>query len=258
MHNDKLKVVMLVGSDQSSRIMYHGICSDVDIKAIVLEDKASAQNRILQRRIKRLGIVKVCGQILFILANKVLSRFSQTKIDYLLKYYELNTAPFPDTLLKKVDNVNHKEISQLLQEINPGAVVVNGTRILSEEILSSVDVPFINTHMGITPKYRGVYGGYWALAKGDSENCGVTVHLVDKGVDTGAVLYQERIDVGQSDNVNTYPIHQIAKAIPLMRSALQDVHKGLIQTKEGIYPSKLWYHPTLFEYLRYRIKDGVK
>ena len=46
-------------------------------------------------------------------------------------------------------------------------MVVNGTRILSRRMLESIDAVFLNMHVGITPKYRGVHGGYWALANGD-------------------------------------------------------------------------------------------
>ena len=112
--------------------------------------------------------------------------------------------------------------------------------------------------MGITPKYRGVHGGYWALAMEDGDNCGVTVHLVDQGVDTGGVLYQDTIRTDKNDNFNTYPIHQIAKAIPLMKAALDDVKENRISVRQGVLPSHLWYHPTILEYMKYWIQRGVK
>jgi methionyl-tRNA formyltransferase len=42
---------------------------------------------------------------------------------------------------------------------------------------SSINSKFVNIHVGITPKYRGVHGTYWALVNNDVENSGVTVHL---------------------------------------------------------------------------------
>ena len=61
--------------------------------------------------------------------------------------------------------------------------MVNGTRIISSRVLDSIGCPIINTHAGITPRYRGVHGGYWALAEGHPEEVGTTVHLVDKGIE---------------------------------------------------------------------------
>jgi folate-dependent phosphoribosylglycinamide formyltransferase PurN len=67
-----------------------------------------------------------------------------------------------------------------LKAINPDLVIVNGTRIISKKVLSSINSKFVNIHVGITPKYRGVHGTYWALVNNDVENSGVTVHFVDE------------------------------------------------------------------------------
>lgn len=69
----------------------------------------------------------------------------------------------------------------LMRMISPDIVVVNGTRIINEETINCLHVPMINMHMGITPRYRGVHGTYWALTQGDKEHCGVTIHVIDKG-----------------------------------------------------------------------------
>ncbi|MGD9168750.1 MAG: formyl transferase [Candidatus Thiodiazotropha sp.] len=253
----KINVVMLCGNGQSSRIMYNAIVPQVNIQCVILENKPSGKT-ILQRRIKKIGFLKVLGQVAFLFVNKFIAQASKTRIKQILSGYDLSADSIPVDIIRYVDTINSEETIKLLKKYNPDAVVVNGTRIISKQVLSSVDVPFINTHMGITPKYRGVHGGYWALAKGDVDNCGVTVHIVDEGVDTGGVLYQASVKTDESDNFNTYPIHQIAKAIPLMLAALNDVKEKRTSVKQGVYPSGLWYHPTIVEYLRYWVQRGVK
>ena len=257
MENKKIRIVMLCGNGQSSRIMYHGLAHDVDVECVILENKPSSRIMI-QRRMKKLGILKTSGQLLFMVINKLLAKKSQTRIKQLISDYGLNDGYFPNDLIRKVDSINSEEAISMLKRINPDAVVVNGTRIISKNVLSSIAAPFINTHMGITPKYRGVHGGYWALANGDPENCGVTVHLVDQGIDTGGVLYQDIFRAENCDNFNTYPIHQIAKAIPLMKAALNDVNGKRTNIKQGVLPSHLWYHPTLFEYVMHWLQKGVR
>ena len=113
-------------------------------------------------------------------------------------------------------------------------------------------------HVGITPKYRGVHGGYWALVKNDSENCGVTIHFVDAGIDTGEVIFQQRITVTNKDNFVTYPLLQLSEGIPYMKKALQDIIKGQIVTKKNPQESFLWYHPTIWQYLYHRVINGKK
>lgn len=257
MENDKIRIVMLCGHGQSSNIMYHSLVEKFDIVSVILEDSPSKLT-LLQRRAKKIGYTKTAGQLCFIIMNRIFSKIAKKKINRLICDYGLNDAPIPEIATTKVSSVNSEEVINLLKRMNPDAVVVNGTRIISKKVLASVKSPFINTHMGITPKYRGVHGGYWALAKGDLENCGVTVHLVDQGIDTGSVLYQDIIQPNKSDNFNTYPIHQISKAIPLMILALKDVGEERIKSVKGVSPSNLWYHPTLFEYLKIWIQKGVK
>ena len=113
-------------------------------------------------------------------------------------------------------------------------------------------------HAGITPMYRGVHGAYWALINNDSENCGVTVHLVDEGVDTGNVLYQANISVNRRDNFATYPLKQLAKGMPLLIMAVQQALSNTLSSYERSGKSVQWYHPAIWEYLYHRIFRGIK
>ena len=253
----KLRIVMLVGPGRSSRIMYHALAREVDI-ACVIREHGQSPAEMFARRLRRLGRLKVIGQAAFIASFRVMARFAEPQIRRLLAAYRLDDSPLPASVVREVVNINDLEVAQLLRETRPAAVVVNGTRIIAPAILDSVKAPFLNTHLGITPKYRGVHGGYWALARGDRANCGVTVHLVDAGIDTGGVLYQDRIEPDGSDRFHTYPVHQLAKAIPLMKQALADVAAGRLRPQPGVGPSELFYHPTLLEYLRHRLIRGVR
>ena len=257
MQQNKPRIIMLCGPGRSSRIMFHGIVSHVNVECVVLENKVPA-GRMIRRRIRKLGITTTVGQLLFMAVNKILSKRSESRIRQLMERYRLDDGPIPGRLVRKVDSVNSDGVVRLLKETRPDAVVVNGTRIISQKVLGSIETPFINTHMGITPRYRGVHGGYWALANADAENCGVTVHLVDPGIDTGGVLYQDTIHVEGPDDFNTYPLHQIAKAIPLMKAALDDVAHQRLEARPGVEPSGLWSHPTLCQYVTHRIRSGVK
>ena len=252
-----IKIVMLVGKGFSTRVMFHALKKDVDIIDVILEEKPSSWH-LLRRRVKKLGLFKVSGQVLFILFNKFSVLTSASRISELSSQFILNDKEIPKEIVHKVKSINSQETIKMLQKINPDAVVVNGTRIISKKVLASVTAPFINTHMGITPKYRGIHCGYWALAMNDKENCGVTVHLVDEGIDTGGVLFQSTISPNRQDNFNTYPVHQIAAAIPLMKKALIAVSENRSIIKKVVGPSRLWYHPTLWGYLWRWVYSGVK
>ena len=176
-----------------------------------------------------------------------------------MKANNMNAAEIPNDKTINVSSVNSKKTIELLKEINPDLIIVNGTRIISEKVLSAVECPFINTHAGITPKYRGVHGAYWALVNNDAENNGVTVHFVDKGIDTGSVIYQENITITKQDDFSTYPLIQLVSGIKLLTKAIENFFNGTLSSqKERNLESILWYHPTIWGYLYHRIFKGVK
>lgn len=248
---------MLVGGGDSSKIMYNAIAKEYNI-TLVIEDSPVPKKKFLKKRIKNLGLIKVIGQIFFVIFNKFLMRLSSKRIKEIIEKDKLDVSAYPKEVFKKVSSINNKETIEILKKENPDLVIVNGTRIISEKVLNSVGAIFVNTHVGITPNYRGVHGGYWALVNNDIENCGVTVHLVDKGIDTGGVLYQEMIEINNKDNFNTYPYLQISKGIELMNRVINDFKNNtlkVIRTEKS--NSKLYTHPTLLDYLTNRLK-GVK
>ena len=115
--------------------------------------------------------------------------------------------------------------------------------------LDAVDAPFINYHAGINPKYRGQHPAYWARVEGDDENAGVTVHLVDKGVDTGEVIYQAPVAFSRNDNIATYQYVQLATGMTYWRRRLVMRLPAGCRTTRVELPSKLWFPPTLWQYV---------
>ncbi|MEI2739131.1 MAG: formyltransferase family protein [Chitinophagaceae bacterium] len=76
--------------------------------------------------------------------------------------------------------------------------------IITPEILSLPVKGFINFHYGLLPACRGPQPILRHLLNNDKE-AGVTVHIVDQGIDTGPVIMQEKIAIEDSD---TYGILQ--------------------------------------------------
>lgn len=251
------RIALLAGEGWSTCAMYHGLREEFEVVAVIVERKPSAL-KMLRYRARTLGWVETFGQLCFIVYSRLLARAADMRIAVLMQRHGLSDAPIPGIAITQVESANHKRVASLLKKLQPQAVVVNGTRILSKKLLAAVDAPFINTHMGMTPAYRGVHGGYWALANDDREHCGVTVHLVDEGVDTGGVLYQARVEPEEEDSFATYPVLQLAAALPLMKVALNEAAEGRLAPRMGEGASKQWYHPTLWGYWKARSSRGVK
>ena len=111
---------------------------------------------------------------------------------------------------------------------------------------------------GITPMYRGVHGAYWALVQDDRAHCGVTVHHVDAGVDTGYILHQAVIQPTAADNFSTYPTLQMVSGSKLMVKAVREVIDGTTIPRKPEGSDRRWEIPTLWQYLRNRSRSGVR
>jgi len=92
-----------------------------------------------------------------------------------------------------------KEILDRLEAASVDLVVLAGfMRIVREPLLSAFEGRILNVHPSLLPKYPGLKAVARAIEAGDSE-AGCTIHLVDKGVDTGAALRQEIVPIQEGD-----------------------------------------------------------
>lgn len=240
-------IIILTSRKPLNYFFIRKIAERVPVELVIYEAQGIAKHlKLLRLRMKKLGLQKTFLQLLFVLLHRwFLSPLSQKKVNTLLGQESLFAPSLPSL---DVENVNSLAVYQLLAEKKPFAVVVSGTGILRKQLLA-LPIPFINIHTGITPKYRGVFGGFWALFNRDFENIGVTVHLVDQGVDTGNILYQDKIALDpQFDTFDTIAARQYIQGAQLMIKALNDAAQGMLEPFEGKGESNQWYHPTIGEY----------
>ena len=252
------RIVILAGEGISTWMVFNALNSLYPDIHLGLE-RPSSRLVLLKRRIVKLGLIHVLGQLLFLLYVKSWQKFARKQIESLVRNMGLVPDPPKGIAITNFGSVNSRACIDWLRGLRPDVVVLNGTRIISSSLLESCNAVFLNLHCGITPAYRGVHGGYWACLNGDHDNLGVTIHLVDNGIDTGAILLQEVVHVDEDDNFLTYPIKQYQAGIPLLTRAIAAALAGNTRGyKRMDLPSVLWYHPTLWHYLWTRWRKGIR
>ncbi len=251
-----MKLIVLATDSDSTWMLVNSLRPHFPDLQVALETPVP-RSTLLKRRVTRLGWRAVAGQVLFMLVLPLLRRSGRARNQALMAAAGLQ-ASAPDMPLQRFDSVNDGACARWLGEQRPDVVILTGTRIVAASVLAACPGVFLNTHCGITPAYRGVHGGYWALYQGRPELAGVTVHVVDSGIDTGDIVYQAPIQVEPGDNFLTYPLKQYIVGIPLMHRALADLAAGTLQRhRRGDLPSAVWHHPTLWQYLKARWSRGV-
>jgi methionyl-tRNA formyltransferase len=98
------------------------------------------------------------------------------------------------------------EVLEQLQNLEADffAVVAYG-QILSRQILDMPKYACINVHGSLLPEYRGAAPIQWCLYYGASQT-GITTMLMDQGMDTGAMLLKQTIDIGLEMNAGELAI----------------------------------------------------
>lgn len=100
-----------------------------------------------------------------------------------------------------VVDLNGVQSVTALQRLQTDILLLGGVPIIRANVLSVPKLCTLNVHMGLLPKFRGVNVAEWSIFC--NAPVGVTVHQVDPGVDTGAILYREAIDVSGCINIET-------------------------------------------------------
>lgn len=74
-------------------------------------------------------------------------------------------------------------------------------RIIPQDLLNRLPGRFINLHISYLPWNKGADPNFWSFF--DDTPKGVTIHLIDAGIDTGAILAQRRMSFERSDTLAT-------------------------------------------------------
>ncbi len=255
-----MKLAVLAAPGQSTDILVGRLLREGFDDLLVLVEPPQSKRALLRGRARRLGWGPVLGQVLFLgLVLPVLRRRAAPRLAAIMEEADLTADPLPGARVVPVPSVNAAETRDHLRRFAPDAVVLSGTRIVKPDTLNAAGAPVLNIHAGITPEFRGVHGGYWALWTGQPGNFGATLHLVDAGVDTGGVLAHVRPVPGPQDTFVTYPLLQLGAALPALVEVLEGLRRG--ETLPDPLPTegegRQWYHPTIGQYLAGRLR-GVR
>ncbi len=89
---------------------------------------------------------------------------------------------------------------QELQSLNADMQIIVAFRMLPEVVWKMPPMGTFNLHGSLLPHYRGAAPLNWAIINGDQET-GVTTFLLKQEIDTGNILYQEKIQIGPEETL---------------------------------------------------------
>ena len=117
---------------------------------------------------------------------------------------EREEFPIVKPACKRLDieykSFEREELKQFLLDRSDETLIVSAHNgyIFPSAVVDKPNVTIINFHNAYLPKYRGRNAPTWEIFNGE-EYGGATWHLVDSGVDTGAILEQEKVPIADDE-----------------------------------------------------------
>lgn len=185
------RVILLTSDKQRHMYVADEISKRLNLVAIVCESKPTT--------------VGLDNQDLTEKDEKVLVKHFEDR-DAAEQHYFGHVRNFPlnekDILRLNRGEVNKDSTLNWIKKYNPDVLVLFGTAIIKDPMLSSFDNKILNMHLGLSPYYKGAGTNFWPLVNNEPECVGVTIHKAILKVDGGAILNQVRPLISVDDTIH--------------------------------------------------------
>lgn len=153
---------------------------------------------------KKKGMKKTGGFI--VTWKKIINKLRFGRIDsawsQLQDHYRRNFPVWPKTALLYTDSINSKEAFEFTSRIGPDLVIVSGTSLIKEPMVSlPVRLGIMNLHTGLSPYVKGGPNcTNWCIANNEWGLIGNTIMWLSAGIDSGNIIASEQKAVsGEKD-----------------------------------------------------------
>lgn len=122
-------------------------------------------------------------------------------------------------------NLKSPEFLDQLKKINADLQVVVAFRMLPEPVWSLPPLGTINLHGSLLPQYRGAAPIHWAVIHGEKET-GVTTFKLKHDIDTGNILFQEKIPIGDEETTGSVHDRMMQIGADLLLKTVHQIQSG--------------------------------
>jgi len=128
---------------------------------------------------------------------RLVNSTTDAQVNILFLGYDENHTSLIAQLISKKCKVWHSQ--EKITSTNEYDFVISfGYRhIIKRELIENSKAPIINLHISYLPWNRGAHPNFWAFF--DNTPSGVSIHLLDHGIDTGPILFQKKINFGEQE-----------------------------------------------------------
>ena len=134
---------------------------------------------------------------------------------------------------------------EALKSFNADLQVVVAFRMLPEVVWSMPSKGTFNLHSSLLPQYRGAAPINWAVINGETET-GVTTFFIEKDIDTGKIIFQDKEPISPEDNAGTLYERLMRKGANLVVKTMRAIEAGSYPQEPQSEPEDIKAAPKIF------------
>ena len=194
----------------------------IDLQSVVFFD-IMANRALVRKRIRQYGLNRIIKKLFNILQSKLsikklIGHRSSKGFNYSLQTVKKAKQDYLIT-----GNLNDDKTINYINKLAPDIVLVfSCSQILSPEFLSNKEIKYINFHDSILPRHKGPAPSFWVLYYKE-ETTGYTLHTISGEVDSGEIIYQEEVSVGNIKTEEALIMKIVNKAELMIEQVIVDV-----------------------------------
>ena len=127
----------------------------------------------------------------------------------------------------KLPDVNTAQAAAFVRERDPELVLIFGTGMIKEPLLSALPAESYNLHLGISPRYRGAATLFWPQYFLEPQFAGCTFHRIVPEPDAGDILHQCRPMMRKDDGIHDISARAVTVAAGHMAALIAGKNQGV-------------------------------
>jgi len=210
-----MKIILWIGNESNQKALANKIHSVFPLAGILTESRHHK--------------TKITIKILF---EKVLEKIFLPSIGKswwgMKEHYDKLFSNFPAVEILDVENINSDEAYEFSKKIDPDLILVSGTRLVKEKMLSlKPRIGILNLHTGLSPYIKGGPNcTNWCIATKQFHLIGNTIMWIDSGIDTGNILTTEFTELNGNENLAQIHLKVMEHAHSLYIKSIKDLEFG--------------------------------
>jgi len=123
------------------------------------------------------------------------------------------------------EKLKDEDFLSALSNLKADLQIVVAFRMLPQAVWGMPRLGTFNLHAALLPQYRGAAPINWAIINGDKET-GITTFFLDENIDTGRIILQERIPIGEEDCLEDIHDRMMMQGADLVQRTVDLIAEG--------------------------------